>query len=223
MQRIGFIFDMDGVIVDNMRTHEKAWLALFADLGVKIDLNEFHHQTAGMKATEVLRYFLGNRFSDAELAQLSAQKEFLYRVLFRKKLKAIKGLPRFLKATHALKIPMALATGGGKANIDFILDGLDIRKYFQSVLGAGDVKHGKPNPEIYLKSADALGLSPEACLVFEDALPGIEAARRAGMRVIGIATTHRVAFLRHVPSVIVAAKNFERLSPKQFLSLRAET
>jgi beta-phosphoglucomutase len=223
MNHIGFIFDMDGVIVDSMRTHEKAWLALFADLGLKIDLKEFHYQTAGMTGTEVLRHFLGNRFSDAELAQLSAQKEFLYRVLFRKKLKATKGLLAFLKAAETLKIPMALATGGGKANIDFILDGLSIRTYFQSVLGAGDVKHGKPNPEIYLKSADALGLLPEQCFVFEDALPGIEAAHRAGMRIIGIATTHRVAFLRHVPSVIVAAKNFERLSPKQFLSLRAET
>jgi beta-phosphoglucomutase len=206
-----------------MRTHEKAWLALFADLGLKIDLKEFHYQTAGMTGTEVLRHFLGNRFSDAELAQLSAQKEFLYRVLFRKKLKATKGLLAFLKAAETLKIPMALATGGGKANIDFILDGLSIRTYFQSVLGAGDVKHGKPNPEIYLKSADALGLLPEQCFVFEDALPGIEAAHRAGMRIIGIATTHCVAFLRKVPGVIVAAKNFERLSPKQFLSLRAET
>jgi beta-phosphoglucomutase len=223
MNHIGFIFDMDGVIVDSMRTHEKAWLALFADLGLKIDLKEFHYQTAGMTGTEVLRHFLGNRFSDAELAQLSAQKEFLYRVLFRKKLKATKGLLAFLKAAETLKIPMALATGGGKANIDFILDGLSIRKYFQSVLGAGDVKHGKPNPEIYLKSADALGLLPEQCFVFEDALPGIEAAHRAGMRIIGIATTHCVAFLRKVPGVIVAAKNFERLSPKQFLSLRAET
>jgi beta-phosphoglucomutase len=176
-----------------------------------------------MTGTEVLRHFLGNRFSDAELAQLSAQKEFLYRVLFRKKLKATKGLLAFLKAAETLKIPMALATGGGKANIDFILDGLSIRTYFQSVLGAGDVKHGKPNPEIYLKSADALGLLPEQCFVFEDALPGIEAAHRAGMRIIGIATTHCVAFLRKVPGVIVAAKNFERLSPKQFLSLRAET
>ncbi|RFM24336.1 MAG: beta-phosphoglucomutase family hydrolase [Candidatus Thermochlorobacter aerophilum] len=223
MNHIGFIFDMDGVIVDSMRTHEKAWLALFADLGLKIDLKEFHYQTAGMTGTEVLRHFLGNRFSDAELAQLSAQKEFLYRVLFRKKLKATKGLLAFLKAAETLKIPMALATGGGKANIDFILDGLSIRTYFQSVLGAGDVKHGKPNPEIYLKSADALGLLPEQCFVFEDALPGIEAAHRAGMRIIGIATTHCVAFLRKVPGVIVAAKNFERLSPKQFLSLRAET
>jgi beta-phosphoglucomutase len=223
MNHIGFIFDMDGVIVDSMRTHEKAWLALFADLGLKIDLKEFHYQTAGMTGTEVLRHFLGNRFSDAELAQLSAQKEFLYRVLFRKKLKATKGLLAFLKAAETLKIPIALATGGGKANIDFILDGLSIRTYFQSVLGAGDVKHGKPNPEIYLKSADALGLLPEQCFVFEDALPGIEAAHRAGMRIIGIATTHCVAFLRKVPGVIVAAKNFERLSPKQFLSLRAET
>lgn len=219
MKRIGFIFDMDGVIVDNMRTHEHAWLALFADLGVSINIKEFHDQTAGMKATEVLRYFLGNRFTKAELEQFSAQKEFLYRVLFRKKLKATKGLKTFLDNARKQHIPMGLATGGGKPNIDFILDGLNLRKYFQSVLGASDVKHGKPNPEIYLKSADALGLSPDVCFVFEDALPGIEAARRAGMKVIGIATTHRLSFLRKVPSVILAAKNFEPLSPKQFLSM----
>ncbi len=219
MKRIGFIFDMDGVIIDNMRTHEQAWLALFADLGVSINIKEFHDQTAGMKATEVLRYFLGNRFTKAELEQFSAQKEFLYRVLFRKKLKATKGLMTFLKEAQKRHIPMGLATGGGKLNIDFILDGLNIRKYFQSILGANDVKHGKPNPEIYLKSADALDLSPDVCFVFEDALPGIEAARRAGMKVVGIATTHRISFLRKVPSVILAAKNFESLSPKQFLSM----
>ncbi|MFQ3609639.1 MAG: beta-phosphoglucomutase family hydrolase [Chloroherpetonaceae bacterium] len=214
---IGFIFDMDGVIVDNMRTHERAWIELFRDIGIELDIKEFHEKTAGMKATEVLRYFLGNRFSNGELEQLSAQKEFLYRVLFRKRLKALTGLPKFLEEAQALQIPMALATGGGKPNIDFVLDGLDLRKYFCSILGAGDVKHGKPNPEIYLKSADALGISPEDCFVFEDALPGIEAARRAGMRVVGIATTHSISFLRRVPSVTLAVKNFVPLSPKQFL------
>ncbi len=223
MKRIGFIFDMDGVIVDNMRTHEQAWIELFRDLGVRLDVKAFHRQTAGMKATEVLRYFLGKRFSDAELEQLSAQKEFLYRVLFRKKLKALTGLPKFLKDAHKRHIPMALATGGGKLNIDFVLDGLDFRKYFRSILGAGDVKHGKPNPEIYLKSADALGIPPENCFVFEDALPGIEAARRAGMRVIGIATTHPVSLLRNVPGVMIATKNFVPLSPKQFLCIHTET
>ncbi len=217
MKHIGFIFDMDGVIIDNMRTHEHAWLELFRDLGVEIDINEFHRETAGMKATEVLRYFLGNRFAKAELEQFSAQKEFLYRVLFRKKLKPMKGLMSFLKEAQKRHIPMGLATGGGKANIDFVLDGLNLRKHFQSVLGASDVKQGKPNPEIYLKSAAALGLSPEQCFVFEDALPGIEAARRAGMKVVGIATTHHVSFMRKIPNVILATKNFERLTPKQFL------
>lgn len=223
MKHIGFIFDMDGVIVDNMRTHETAWLALFADLGISINIKEFHHKTAGMKATEVLRYFLGNRFSNIELEQLAAQKEFLYRVLFRKKLKALTGLPTFLNNAQRRRIPMAVATGGGKPNIDFVLDGLKLRTYFHSVLGASDVMHGKPHPEIYLESAHALGISPEDCFVFEDALPGIEAARRAGMRVVGIATTHSISFLRNVPGVIVAAKNFVSLSPKQFLRLCNET
>lgn len=217
MKRIGFLFDMDGVIVNNMRTHERAWLELFRDIGIELDIKEFHEKTAGMKATEVLRYFLGDRFSNAELKQLSAQKEFLYRVLFRKRLKALTGLPKFLEDARKLQIPMALATGGGKPNIDFVLDGLELRKYFRSILGASDVKQGKPNPEIYLKSADAIGILPENCFVFEDALPGIEAARRAGMRVIGIATTHRLSFLRKVPGVIAAAKNFQHFSPNQFL------
>lgn len=217
MKHIGFIFDMDGVIVDNMRIHETAWLALFTDLGLTINIKEFHHKTAGMKAIEVLRYFLGTRFSNAELVQFSAQKEFLYRVLFRKKLKALTGLPTFLKDAQRRRIPMAVATGGGKPNIDFILDGLHLRKYFRSVLGANDVMHGKPHPEIYLKSAVALAIAPSDCIVFEDALPGIEAARCAGMQVVGIATTHPISVLRKVPSVRLAAKNFAHLSPKQFL------
>ncbi|MDX2128763.1 MAG: beta-phosphoglucomutase family hydrolase [Chloroherpetonaceae bacterium] len=185
-----FIFDMDGVIADNMKIHTKAWLALFADQGYEMDVREFLEKTSGMKAADVVRFFLGKNISSETVTSLIDQKEFYYRTIYRPKLKAAKGLRKFLDDARKAKILMGVATGGSRKNADFVLSGLEIKSYFRSILTADDVKKGKPNPEIYLSSAKNLGVQPENCLVFEDAMPGIASAEAAGMKVIAVTTSH---------------------------------
>lgn len=213
-----FIFDMDGVLIDNMRVHTQAWLELFGDLGAKMDAQEFLSKTSGMKAADVLKHFLGTRLKTKDIPVYVAQKEFLYRVLIRKQMKPAAGVLKFLAETKRLKLRIGLATGGGQRNIDFLLGGFKIKPYFSAVVGAGDVKRGKPHPEPYLKAARLLGVSPQTCLVFEDALPGVEAARRAGMQTVALTTSHRAAEFNAFPNVIRTAPNFVSLNPAQLIN-----
>ena len=181
MKYNALIFDMDGTIVHNMPIHNQAWHDTLAEAGVQIDLDEFNRATTGKKTPEILRMMLGPQLSDSEVAYCGERKESLYRERFACCREPLPGLLHLLEQAHTLGIPMAVASAAPPDNIPFILDDLDLRRHFQAVVGGHDVQHGKPNPEIFLKSARILGVEPANCLVFEDALGGIEAARRAGM------------------------------------------
>jgi beta-phosphoglucomutase family hydrolase len=201
MKYKALIFDMDGTLVHNMPFHNQAWHDTLAEAGVHIDMDAFNRATTGKTTPEILRLMLGSQLSDADLAYWADRKETLYRERFACCREPLPGLLRLLDEARALELPMAVATAAPLENIPFILDELDLRRYFKTVVGAHNIKHGKPHPEIFLKSADALGVAPEQCLVFEDALGGIEAARRAGMDAVMLCTTieaHEVAGQAHV-------------------------
>jgi beta-phosphoglucomutase family hydrolase len=196
MKYNALIFDMDGTIVHNMPIHNQAWQDVLAEVGIHIDQEEFNRATTGKKTSEILRLMLGSQLSDSDLSYWSERKESLYRERFACCREPLPGLVHLLEQAHALGLPMAVASAAPPENIPFILDELDLRRHFQAVVGGEDVTNGKPHPEIFLKSARILGVEPEKCLVFEDALAGIEAARRAGMDAVMICTTidaHEVA------------------------------
>ena len=201
MKYSALIFDMDGTLIHNMPIHNQAWHDTLAEAGIQIDLNEFNRATTGKKTAEILRMMLGAQLSDAEADYWGERKEALYRERFSDHREPLQGLLHLLEQATALALPMAVATASPPANISFILDELDLRRYFKIIVGGADIQHGKPNPEIFLKSAQLLGIEPANCLVFEDALGGIEAARRAGMDAVMICTTidaHEVAGMSHV-------------------------
>lgn len=208
---------MDGVLVDNMKAHTEAWLELFRDRGYELDVHEFIRRTAGMKAEDVVRQFIDNTLSDEQALVLSDQKDFLYRVMYRKQLVPLQGLLNFLEASANLQIPMGVATGSSPENINLVLGGLGLKRYFKTVVGAVDVRRGKPDPEIYLKVAALLDAPPERCLVFEDAMSGIEAARRAGMKAIALSTSHSAADFHGVPGVVHVTPDFSSLTPDSAL------
>ena len=203
-----FIFDMDGTLVDNMAYHSKAWLALFEGLGIHLDAEEFLRSTAGKTNPEILRMIIGYPLSEQEVQELSNQKEAHYRELYHPHLKAANGLLPFLLQAKDLGIPMAVATAAGKENIQFILRGLEIECYFKAVIGAEDILKGKPDPEIFLKSAQKLHTDPQACIIFEDSPNGVEAARRAGMKAILVTTSHQPEELGHQPALLLAISDF---------------
>jgi beta-phosphoglucomutase len=211
-----FIFDMDGTLVDNMQINADAWGKMLAENDVDVDIHEFLVKTAGKTNREIIPNFFKDA-TEEKLFELGQRKETIYRELFLPERRAIEGATEFLKEARNLGIKMAVATAAPVANMEFILDGLELRQYFQAITTAADVSHGKPSPEVFLKSAEKLGVETHNCLVFEDAFNGFEAAHRAGMRSVGIASVNSIEDIMNAPSVVEAHTDFSSLKPKDLI------
>ncbi len=183
------IFDMDGTMVDNMMVHNQAWQIELRKHGIDMSLSEIKEKIHGVNV-ELLEKNFGDRFTAQERIEISKQKELRYQALFAKEIKLIKGLGRFLNELHTAKIPMAIGTAAPPENVEFVLNHLPIKPYFQSILHSDDVVNGKPDPEIFIKSAERLGVDVSDCLVFEDSITGAETAERAGCDTIIVTTVH---------------------------------
>lgn len=185
-----FIFDMDGVVVDNAVWHLEA----FAEFGKRhglVQTKEEYTKYFGNTNQTIMNSLFNTQLPFDKLDALAKEKEIIYRELYRPFIKPVEGLPVFLKNAADLAIPIALATSAPLENVDFTLDSTGLRKYFSIISDASMVKNGKPDPEIYLLTAAKLGVQPSDCIVFEDSIAGIQSACSAGMRVIGVATTHK--------------------------------
>lgn len=213
-----FVFDMDGTIVDNMGFHMKSWMEFFRRRGMDIDHDEFFLATAGRQGKEIMRAYLGEQLSDAEVDALNREKEAIYREIYAPHLKELVGFSRFLDASKAEGVLLAVATSGPPENIAFVLDGLDLRGRFQAVVGAVDVQRGKPHPDVFLKAAEKLGVAPADCVVFEDAPLGVEAAHNAGMPSVVLTTTLPADAFSQYEYVIAIAPDFNELSVDELLA-----
>ena len=207
---------MDGTLVDNMEYHAKAWIALFADNGVTVTEDEFY-RSAGMKSTETVRHFMGPDIPEDQCRLLAAQKELLYRYLYRPKLRPVRGLRQLIRKARSRGLKLAVATASNPKNIDFVLDGLGLREAFDTVAGAHDVERGKPHPDLFLLAASRMEVEPERCLVFEDAVNGLEAAHRAGMRAVGVATVHSHSELESYPGTVRVVHHFGEVRLREIL------
>jgi beta-phosphoglucomutase family hydrolase len=184
------IFDMDGVLVDNSRFHREAWRRLCAEEGIALGDPEFWRVTIGRPVAEAVPRLFGRPVGADELARLVERRHALYHDLADGRVAMVPGVLDFVRDLRAARVPRALATSAAPASAAAILDTLGLTDAFGVRVTAADVRRGKPDPEVYLTAAGRLGVPPEACLVFEDALVGIAAARRAGMRVVGVATAY---------------------------------
>ncbi len=211
MSRQAFVFDMDGTIVDNMAFHTDSWLAFFARRGQALDADEFFRATAGRQGSEIMRAYLGEQLSDEEVGLLNHEKESVYRELYAPHRRTVAGFDALIARAEAEGVKLAVATAAPPANIAFTLDGLDLRKHFDAVVGAADVARGKPHPDVFLKAAERCGVAPEHCIVFEDAPLGVEAARRAGMRCVVLTTTLPPDAFTDFDNVIAIVRDFSEL------------
>ncbi|NTW52262.1 MAG: beta-phosphoglucomutase family hydrolase [Chlorobiaceae bacterium] len=215
-----FIFDMDGVLIDNMKMHAQSWVNLFSDYGLQgLDPDRYLVETAGMKGLDVLRYFLDPSISVEDAERLTELKDILYRVMNRDAILPMPGLAEFLDRAFTNGIRLGIGTGAGPKNIAYILELLDMESRFQAIVGAHQVSHGKPHPETFLKAAQLLGAEPASCIVFEDALPGVEAAAAAGMSCIAVTTTNRPDAFAHFDNVIKTIDDFAGLRPEELHAL----
>lgn len=211
MKQPGIIFDMDGVLVHSNPAHKKA-LQIFCDKYDK-DVTESYlrNKLYGRTNKEWIPELFGD-INTEELQKLEEEKEQLFRELFVPEEHVVKGLYTFLDDAKAQDIPMAVATSAPGINARYILSRLSIEDYFAAILDSSHVTAGKPDPEIYIKAAKSLDKRPEACIVFEDSVSGVQAGLDAGAKVVGVTTTHTAEELRSCHLVI---DNFNQMDRAQ--------
>ncbi|SNR63899.1 HAD family hydrolase [Hymenobacter mucosus] len=204
-----FLFDLNGTMIHDMDYHTSAWQHVFNnELGGNFSWEEVKPQMYGKNQEVLVRMFGPDRFTTQEMDELSLRKEQRYQDEFRPHLQLLPGLLDFLVQAHQRGIALAIGSAAIPFNIDFVLDGLDIRRYFSAIVSADDVKLSKPHPETFLKAAEKLGVAPTDCLVFEDVPKGAEAAQNAGMNTVILTTTHTPAEFAHLPNVLHFAPDF---------------
>jgi beta-phosphoglucomutase len=208
-----FIFDMDGVIVDSNPFHKLSLKQFCKKYGHELSEEQLIQKIYGRTNKDWIPNVFGN-LDDAKLRQYADEKEALFRELYKRDIKLVNGLGEFLKKLDDEKIPRAIATSAPRANVDFTLSKTGTERLFPTILDDSFVSLGKPNPEIYLKAAAALGFKPEDCIVFEDSLSGVKAGKAAGCKVVGITTTHTAQELKETDFVI---NNFIGLDPQKLV------
>src|SRR5438067_9567614 len=174
-------------MINDMPYHIKAWHRILNELGANISIERMKEECYG-KNHELLERMFPGRFSMEEKDKMSFEKEKQYQAEFRPDLRLIDGLKTFLEESHKAGIKMAIGSAAIMFNIDFVLDGLHIRKYFDTLVSADDVSYSKPHPETWLACAEKLQVLPRECIVFEDSPKGVESARNAGMKCVVITT-----------------------------------
>ena len=183
---LGLIFDLDGVIVDSMPVHQRAWRQYLESLG--IDAGDILARMHGQRNDEIVRDFLGPEVDEDTVFAHGAAKERLYRDMLREGLREhmVPGIADWLGRVEGA--PIALATNAERANVDFVLDGGGLRPHFAAIVDGSQVERPKPAPDVYLRAAELLEIPPRNCVVFEDSPIGVAAAQAAGMRVVGVHT-----------------------------------
>lgn len=201
-QILAAIFDLDGTILDNNAYHLKSWLKYLEEKQIDISEEAFGKNISGRTNKDALEYIFKRKMSDEEAMRYTLEKEAVYRKMYAPYIQPVKGLISLLDFFEKRNIKMGIATSGILPNIDFMFEHLPIRQYFDAVVNSADISAGKPDPEIYFTTAGRLQVEPERCIVFEDSFPGIESARRAGMFVVAITTTHTRKELHEADLVI---------------------
>ena len=202
----GAIFDMDGVLLDNLDFHLQAF-QLFGEEQGRTLTNQEIQAVFGRKNADMLRALLGRTLTQEEIRRYEARKEELYRELIRPRLRerVVGGLLEFIRSLRRERFGIALATSGPIDNVNMVLDELNVRKDFDVIVTGDQVEQGKPHPEAFIISAEQLNMPTSHCVVFEDSFSGVEAALKAGCKCVALATTHTEEELGHIsPDRIIA-------------------
>lgn len=188
------IFDWDGVVIDSSAQHERSWEVLAQE--EQLYLPPDHFKKGFGKKNQVIIPALGWATEPAEVQRLADRKEAIYRELVRQDgIQALPGVRGLLLALGQGGIPRSVGSSTPRANIDLVREVADLASLFEAITCAEDVVHGKPDPEVFLLAAAKVQARPEDCVVIEDAHVGIEAAHRAGMKCLAVATTNPLAEL----------------------------
>lgn len=214
----GVLFDMDGVLVNNLEIHRQAFAEFFRRYGVERTFDELS-RVFGKGNDDIMGELMpADVVERVGIRQLGYEKEAIYREIYAPIITPQPGLLAFLAECESEGLRSAVGSSGYKANVDFVLDKCNIRRYFEATVAGDEVTRCKPDPEIYLTAAAKLGLDACECVVFEDAEAGIEAAKRAGMKVVALATTFDREFLATTDADMIIG-DFRDISVEQLRTL----
>lgn len=215
MNNFAVIFDMDGVIVDSNPTHKISLDIFTKKYGFLLSDEEMKTRLWGRTNKDwISDLFKAKNLTPQEVKLLGVEKEKIFREIYEKTIQPVKGLENFLKLLNKNQIKIAIATSAPSENVNFVLEKTGLRDYFPVILDETFIQKGKPDPEIYLKTAKALGLPNSKCIVIEDSLSGVQAGKDSGSKVIGITTTHSKEELFQTDFVIsdFEGLNFDKLA-----------
>ncbi|MEJ2008128.1 MAG: HAD family phosphatase [Acidobacteriota bacterium] len=201
------IFDMDGVLVDSNPFHLAKWVDFLDHHKISYKEEELPELILGKRNDTAFRHFLGADLSREESKRLSEEIEETFRRVFKPHAKPLPGLDALIKECHAAGVPMAVASSAVRTNIEFVVDALGYREYFRTMVSGDEVTHPKPDPEIYLKAAEHLGVEPADAVAFEDSYVGIGAVKNAGMKCVAIASTFPFEKLEALADLVIPSFN----------------
>ena len=208
----GVVFDIDGTLLDNMPFHIEAFEAFTAAHGLPPLTLEMRKWMDGRRNSDIFPRLFERPLSEAEVAELSHQKESAYRQLSAGRLEPLSGLLRLLDGLDATHVPVALATSAPRENVEHTLRELDLASRLTVIARSDEVAHGKPEPDVFLEAARKLGVNAKDCVAFEDAPMGVVAAARAGMTVVAVTTSYPADVLSTTdPPAALVVTHFDEL------------
>lgn len=210
------LFDLDGVIVDSSQFHYESWVKLGEEVGFTVTL-DFFRRTFGQRNDAIIRQLVPNA-TDEQIAVWGARKEELYREVARGRLVPLPGAMELIRGLKELGFKLVIASSTPKINIAFAIEQLNLGELFDAFVGAEDVRQGKPDPEVFLAAARKVGVPPERCVVFEDAVAGVIAAKRGGMKCVAVTTTNPRKSLQEAGADLVV-DSLNELTPQQVVAL----
>lgn len=209
------IWDLDGVIADSAPYHLSAWQEIFSKRGVKFTEEDFK-RSFGLRNDNIIRNRLGEGITQDEIEAIAREKEETFRKIAGQKIKPLPGALKLIKSLENKGVRMAIASSTTIENIRLVTGTLGIADCFQSIVTGQDVTEGKPSPQLFLLAAQRLGVKPEKCVVIEDAVAGVAAAKRAGMACVAVTNTNPRQSLQEADLIVdtleaVTVKDLEKL------------
>ncbi len=213
------IWDVDGTLVDTAELHFHAWADLARGLGKPFTRADFA-ATFGQRNPEIITRLFGTHYTPAEIGELGERKEVLYRAAAGRGVDLLPGVRALLEGLRAAGFKQAIGSSAPRANLDLILRLTGVESFFDAVVSAEDTQRGKPDPQVFLTAAERLGVEPRHCMVLEDAVAGVQAARAGGMKCIAVTFVghHPEESLRRAGADLVV-KNLEQVSVREVLGL----
>jgi len=193
------IFDVDGTLVDSLPYHHESWRIFFKNNNLEEnDFNEILKEYKGGGTLELMTSVFGDMYTKDELKTMTDDKEIIFRDIYKSKISAIEGLKKFLDNLKENNILLSIGSNAIRKNVLMTIEELSITNYFSYIICGDEVSKGKPDPEMYIKTLSNLNIRKDECVIFEDSIEGVTAAKNADIKVIGVTSSQSSEILKSV-------------------------